>query len=185
MALKVRRYDLRGVYRGQKVTYSAASPTAFSAASTTAPFATITASATKTIRLQRVVVTATVATAAVYGTVALRKISAAPTGGTAVTLTQVPFISTSSAGSAALCQYYTSAPTAGTLVGTVASQMAFLPLTGTAALGVPTFTFDFANESEMETPTLVAGTTQGFELGFGVSVANAPSITVTFIWTEE
>ncbi len=184
MALKVRRYDLRGTYRGQKATYSGANTAGVSGASGGGIIAALGASTTKTIRLQRVVFSATVASAAIYVGLTLRKTSTLTSGGTPATLTQTPFVSTSAAGTAALCNTYSAAPTGGTLVGTLSTQQVFLPLTGTPALGITPVVFDFANEWEMETTTVVAGSTQGIELVIS-SPGNVPTLAVTWIWTEE
>lgn len=185
MALKTRRYDLRGNYRGQKATYSACTTAKTAVANSTAAFSNLAASATKTIRLQKVIVSAVVATAANYVDIVLRKTSTLATSGTPTNLTQVPYISSSAAGTAAVCQIYTAAPTGGTLVGTLAVQTVFGPLLGTPAVSILPVTFDYTTESEQETPTLLAGGTQSFELGFGTAPGNAATVTVTWIWTEE
>lgn len=185
MALKTRRYDLRGNYRGPKVTYAACTTAKSVAVSGTAAFSILAASATKTIRLQKVIFSGVVATAANYVDVVLRKTSTVATGGTPVTLTQTPYVSSSAAGTAAACNFYTAAPTSGTLVGTLGVQTVFGPLLGTPAVSILPVTFDYTTESEQETPTLTAGSTQSFELNFGTAPGNAVTCTVQWIWTEE
>lgn len=180
-------FDLRRVYRGVKRTYSASTLAAFAAANGTGVFATLTASATTIIRLQRIIISATSQTAATYPQVALRRCSTLATGGTAVSpaLVQTPFITSSAAATSAAVDVYTAAPTTGTVVGTLATVRVFAPISGTPAVSILPVTIDFAAGGEMETPTLLAGSTQQFALGFGAAPGQIIDVNLTWIWTEE
>lgn len=185
MALKVREYDTRQIYRGKKLTYAAANAAVQAVAVTaTVPIARLVGSATKTVRLQKCIVSGVASTAITTVCVGLVKTSTAATGGTAVETTELPFV-TGSTAPTAVAQLYSAAPTAGTAIGTIAAQMVTLPLIATSVTdGQASYAFDFTNGGEMETPTLV-GVAETFEVRFGTAPANAPSMVVTWIWTEE
>lgn len=187
MALKVREYDIRQVYRGIKRSYAACTLADFDAANGTGVFATLSASATTIIRLQKVIISCASATAATYPQITLRKCSTLATGGTAVSpaLVQVPFISSSAAGSSAAVDVYTAAPTTGTVVGTIASVRVFAPIVGTPAVSILPVTIDFSKGGELETPTLTAGSTQQFALGFGAAPGQIIEVNLSWYWTEE
>lgn len=184
-AARVTPYDSRGINRGAKATYAASNPAAQAVAVTaTVPFAQLIGSATKTVRLQKCIVSGLASTAVATVVVGLVKTSTAASGGTPVGLTELPFV-TGSATVTAVAQMFSAAPTAGTAVGTLGAQALTLPLAGTSASDAQcSVVFDFANGHEMETPTLV-GVAETFEVRFGSAVANAPSMVVTWIWTEE
>lgn len=169
---------------GQKVTYTGATTAKTATAAGTGPFFSICGSATKTVRVQQIIVAGTVATAAVYGDVTIRKTSTATSAGTATALTKVPLNSGSAAATANLLNYYTALATAGTLVGTVGAQSAVFPITGTVAASMAQVIFDWMNRQESEAPTL-NGTAQCLEAGFGTTTTNAPTLAVQVIWTEE
>lgn len=183
-AARVSSYDLRGNYIGQKVTYSASVTAKTAVAAGTGVFFAIYGSSTKIIRVQKIVVAATVATAAVYGDIICFKRTAAISGGTKTDLTQVAMDSTSGSATASIVGLYTVAPTAGTGGGVIASQQAFMPITGTPAIDINPVVFDWSTRNEIESPVL-RGTTQGLELSFGTTPTNAPTVTVFVIWTEE
>lgn len=185
-AARVTQFDSRGIDRGAKASYAACTAAATAIGSTTVKqFSVLAASASKTIRLQRVRVAATCGTAAIYPDVKLLRCSTLSSGGTSTALTQVPLLSTSAAGSSALCVIYTAEPTEGTLVGTIGSATAFAPITGTPASGIVPVTFDFTNAGELESPALVAGSTQQFALKIGTAYSNALTVNVEWYWTEE
>lgn len=183
-AARVTLYDSRGNNMGQLPTYAAATDgTVAAAASATAPFFVLYGSASKTIRLMRLMISGpTTTTLAIQG-VTIRKYSSAPSGGTAVALNQVPLDSNNSAATASLCQVYTAAPTAGTTVGVISSVR---------MLNKSTTVVDGSNFSELiydipvgyhgEALTL-RGTTQG--VGLQLVVATATTLSVSVMWTEE
>lgn len=182
-AARVSLYDTRGNATGLKTSYSAAS-IRFVCASGTGVCASLYGSATKTIRVQRVIINGAVATAAVYTDPIITLRTVAASGGTATTLTQVPKDQNSAAGTATLVKTYTAAPTAGTGGGVIASAFAFMPLLGTAAMTSCPTVWDWTGQSMNEAPVL-RGTAQGIEVSFGTSNANATTMTVQFEWTEE
>lgn len=183
-AIRTSQYDSRGNYTGMKASYSASTAIKTATAAGTAPFACIYGSATKTIRVQRIIITGTCATAAVYGDIIITKTSAVISGGTSTALTKVPKDSTSSASTATNVNYYTVLPTAGTAVGVIASQMVYLPVTGTAAPDVKPVIFDWTAQGMNEAPVL-RGVAQGLELSFATTTTNAPTLCITFEYTEE
>ncbi len=165
-----------------ELTYSASTTAMTATAAGTGVFANICGSASKTVRIQRIRVSGTVATGAKYGDVIIKKTSAATTSGTATTLTNVPYDS-SSAAATAVAKFYTVLGTAGTPVGAVDSVIMFLPITGTpAATGTPIeFTW---RDNDSEAPTL-RGTAQCLELNFGTTTSTAPTLTFAVKWTEK
>lgn len=183
-AARVSNYDTRGNFTGLKASYSASTVLKTTTAAGTGVFASIFGSTTKIVRVHRIIVCGTCATAAVYGDIIVKKMSAIGTGGTPVELVQVPKDSISGAGTASRVFYYTTLGTAGTLVGTVAAQQIFLPITGTPAVDVKPVVFDWTAQGMNEAPVL-RGTGEGLELNFGTTTANAPTLTVTFEYSEE
>lgn len=183
-AARVTLYDTLGNALSQKATYAASTvSTVAAAASATAPFFVIYGSASKTIRIQRVVVSGpTTTTLAIQG-FELIKYSTAPSGGTATTLTQVPLDSTSSAGTSSLCQVYTAAPTAGTALGTIGSvRMINKSTTAVDGSEMSFYIFDYRNLGE-NSSVVLRGTSQG--VGLELHVATATTVSVSVEWTEE
>jgi hypothetical protein len=170
----------------QRVTYAASTTAKTATAAGTGPFFTICGSASKTIRIQQFIVSGTVATAAVWGDVVLKKTSAATSAGTATALTKVPLDSNSAAGTANAVNYYTVLATAGTLVGAIASQTELFPVTGISATLQPNpAPIEFKwRDQDSESPVL-RGTAQCMEANFGTTTTNAPTLTVSVKWTEE
>lgn len=182
-AAKTRFTDTRGQDTGMKPSYMASLTLKTATAAGTGVFAAIYGSASKTIRVQRITVCGTVATAAVYGDVVVKKVTTPGTGGTATTLTPVACDS-NTPDSFASCSYFTALRTAGSGGGAIASQVAYFPITGTVANGPAIIQFVFTATSMLEAPVL-RGTSQGIELNFGTTTTNAPTLMVTFEWTEE
>lgn len=183
-ALRATQYDTLGNNRGTKRSYRACTAAGFTIASSTAPFAIIQGSGTTLIRVQRITITGLIIAAVAYATVRAQKFSTALTAGTATALVQVPMDSASAAGTASLCQVYTAAPTAGTLVGTLDSWKTEVQATTAAAAGIPaSYTFDFRCTGEAESLVL-RGIAQGVGLTFEAAALNQIG-GVTFEWTEE
>lgn len=170
----------------QRVTYAASTTAKTATAAGTGPFFTICGSATKTIRIQQFIVSGTVATAAVWGDVVLKKTSAATSAGTATALTKVPLDSSSAAATANAVNYYTALATAGTLVGSIAAQTQLFPVTAISATLQPTpAPMEFKwRDQDSESPVL-RGTAQCMEANFGTTTTNAPTLAVSVKWTEE
>lgn len=182
-AARVTPYDSRGINRGKKQTYCASTDVPQSVAVTvTKTFSSLTGSATKTVRLQRVVVSGTAAALATVPVV-LKKTSAAATGGTPVTMTEIPFV-TGATAVTAVAQMFSAAPTVGTLIGAIDSRLITFGITGTSVYDGSAAVFDFTNGGEMESPTL-SGVAETFELHFGVAAPSTPVVNVAWYWTEE
>jgi len=184
-AARVVPYDSLGRYRGTKATYRAATNATLVAAAGTGLFFVITGSATKTITVQRIVVSGPTLTAVAYNTIQLQKYSTAPTGGTATTLTQVPIDSNSAAATVSLCQGYTVAPTAGTLVGAIGALRLFLQATTAAAAGLlDRAVWDLRAQGEASSVTL-RGIAENVALNFGAAPASAVTLSIECEWCEE
>lgn len=185
-AAYVEAKDSRGNSTGLKQSYSASLAIKTATAAGTGVFASIYGSASTTIRVQKITVSCTVATAAVYGDIIVNKRTSVGTGGTATTLTQVPKDSTSPVGTATNVRFYTVLGTAGVSGaggGPVASLMQLCPITATPVLVQP-FIFDWTAQGMNEAPVL-RGTNEGLELSFGATTTNVPTMTITIEWTEE
>lgn len=167
----------------QELTYSAGTTAKTATAAGTGVFFNICGSATKTIRIQRFVVSGTVATTAVYADVVLKRTSTATTAGTATTLTNLPYDSTSAAATAVV-KYYTVLGTAGTSVGVITTWTQHMPVTGTPAAGSTPPVIWIFRDTDSEAPTL-RGTAQCMEANFGTTTTNAPTLSVSVAWTEK
>lgn len=184
-AARVQLYDALGNDRGAKATYRAATVNQVVAAAGTVPFLTIAGSGSKTLIIQRITISGMNLTAVAYVGIEVRKYSTASSGGTAVALVAVPLDSTSSASSATRLNVYTAAPTAGTLVGTVACQRTMGQATTAAAGGIPeVLTFDFRNVGE-STGIYLRGTAQEIGVAFGAAPGSAITLSCDVEWTEE
>lgn len=148
----------------------------------TTAIATLTGSASKTIRVTKVAVSSSTATGAVYYDLQLNKTSTAHTGGTPVVATVVPLDSGFAAGTAT-ANSYTAAPTSGTPVGVVDSTRVLSPLTGTPVLAQPyTFIFPSSGSSAL----VLRGVAQELEVRINaVTPTNAQTWDICFEWVED
>lgn len=110
---------ITSVVDGQKTTYSA-SATNIAAAATATDIFTITGSATKTVRVTRIVISGVQTTAGI-GSILLIKRSTANSAGTSAAMTAIPHDSNNAAATATALSY-TVNPTTGTAVGTLRSE---------------------------------------------------------------
>lgn len=171
---------------GSKATYFATyAGQSLGTAATTACFG-LGGSASKTIRLLQVIISATIATAGEEYDLKLQKESVLPTGGTAATTaTIIPADSADVAGTA-VPYFWTTAPTDGTVTGVVAVQKFSAYLATATTVQPPTFpaVFNFGNYPGKS--LCIKGITQGAIFTIGAATpAHASSWDVTFIWTEE
>lgn len=186
-AARTTLYDVRGNPVCQKQTVSAATTLRTAVGvNTTTPYLFLTGSATKTIRVQRLLVGCTMATTAAYVDMVCYLRTVIATGGTSVALSRIAHDQDNTPVADVLCKIFSAAPTAGTPAGNVvAAQMLFAPITATTALGPAIFDFDWRFRDESEAIVL-RGVAQSLEVGFGTAIAtNAPTITAQFTWTEE
>jgi hypothetical protein len=143
---------------------------------------TITGSATRTIRVAKITVTARLATTtAGYGTVALVRRAAADTGGTPVALSSFARDTLNGAATAGIT-LYSAAPTVNSTVGTLDSCRLFFP-TAAAVPDVCAFTLGVNNDQM----TVLRGATDILALAFVVDGTTGAPITadIDVEWTEE
>jgi hypothetical protein len=184
-AARVTLYNSDGTYSGQKATYRAATLDPFVAAVTAdVPFFLIEGSASKTIIVKRIAVSGITLTAVAYLTVNVTKHATAASGGVSVAAVAVPLDSGYAAASATV-KHYTTGPTPGTLVGTVATNRSLAQATVAAAAGLPRdFLFDFGDIPESE-GIVLRGVAQGLALVWATAPATTPTLAVDIEWTEE
>jgi hypothetical protein len=185
-AARVSPYDLDGLYVGSKATYRAGTTAVLVAAVTAnAPWFVIQGSASKIIRIQRIQISGLSLTAVAYLTLGLAKYSTNYAAGTSTALTQVPLDSNFPAGTSNGIRVFTVAPTAGTLVGLIASRRVMGQAATAAAAGIPKpIDFDFRRGGEAVPPVL-NGTSQELGLIWPVAPASAVSMLLEVEWTEE
>lgn len=170
----------------KRATYRAASLDPFVAAVTTdVPWLLIEGSASKLVTIKRIGVSGLSLTAVAYLAINVCKYSTAAAGGTATSAPLVPLDSGLPAATAAFVKYYTVGPTAGTLVGTVASKRVLAQATTAAATGIPDIvTFDFSNIPETH-GIVLRGVAEGCGLVWATAPATAVTMAVDIEWVEE
>lgn len=162
-----------------KPTYSA-SAVSLTPPATPTDMVVISGSATKTIRVTKLELSAT---QTVNGTntffIVLR--STADSAGTSSTITNVSHDSTN-ATAISIVKSYTANPTLGTAVGTLRAIKMFTPVPGT--LATP-YIFDFTNDG-IDQGIVLRGTAQQLALNFnGAALPSGLSITCNIDWSEE
>ncbi len=166
--------------------YGASLPGLLPGTAATFAIAELDGSATKKIRLAKVVVSGSELTAIAVNDLRLTKLSAISTGGTATTATAVPFPSSVDAppAASAVLKGFTVAPTGGgTVVGAIAVQKLSLLLIATNLGTAVEFNFQFLPLSAR--PTLKSAA-EAFAIDFnGATPANAPNLDVYFWWSEQ
>lgn len=163
------------------VTYTAGLALRTATAAGTGPFFSMCGSASKTIYVHRFRLSGTVATAAAFADLVLKKTSTATSAGTPAAMTRVPLDSIYPAATATV-NYYTALGTAGALVGVVATANYVLP-TATSNIQVPPVVIDLSDETIG--PVVLRGTAQCLEANFGTTTTNAPSLLIDVQWVEE
>lgn len=167
---------------GQKATYRA-SIQGLAAVTGCTDLFTITGSATKTVRVTRIELSGTIATAAMYLDVQGIIRSTANATGTSTSPTVVPLDSNDPAGTAVVRAYTANPGTLGTAVGTITSDKVLLPLTGTP-IATQRLVYDFGNRPAKA--VVLRGATQVFALNLNAAtIANATSIDCAIEWSEE
>lgn len=164
--------------------YGASLPGLLPGTAATFAIAELAGSASRVIRLARVVVSGSELTAIAVNDLRLTKLSSLSTGGTATTATAVPFDSTQlPLAASAVLRGFTVAPTGGgTVVGAIAVQKISLLLIATN-LGTA-IEFDFTNLPLKSRPTLRTAA-QAFAVDInGATPANAPNLDIYFWWSE-
>ncbi len=173
---------------GAKSTYSAAKVGLVPGSSAT-DFFTLTGSATKTIRVTRITITATTTSATpVALDILLLKRSTANTGGTSTgSPTAVPHDSANAAATATVLSY-TAPPTTGTLVGTALRNQKLMLMLATATatdfMSNDKLVWEFGNRPSQA--IVLRGITEVLALNLNTTTPTATaSFDVDIEWTEE
>jgi hypothetical protein len=164
----------------EPATYSAGI-TSLSAAGAATDIFTITGSATKTIRVLKITVSATKTSETIVPLLILKR-STANTGGTSSTLDNVPRDSQDAAATAVV-RAYTANPTLGTLVGNVkATKIVFVENTKSTNSN---YRLEFCFTSEQEKPVVLRGVGEVLALNLGATTVAGSNINIDITWTEE
>lgn len=141
-------------------------------------------SATKKVRLAKIVVSGSELTAIAVNDLRLTKLSSISTGGTATAATAVPFASNYGVAATAAFRGFTVAPTGGgVVVGAIAVQKLSLLLIATNLGTAVEFNFQLLPLASR--PTLLTAA-EAFGIDFnGATPANAPNLDVYAWWSEE
>lgn len=176
-SMRVRGATEIPTYFGASVTYSA------TAAAT--DIFVITGSATRLVRVQRLVFSGTQTVSGNVGTVAITKHSIANTGGTAASITAVSVDSTQIPASAVL-KNYTVNPTVDASALIVWQPRVLIAAPATADVSGVIFDFDFTKLLNGK-PLTLRGIAQelAISLGGGTLPTGLASLQVSCIWTEE
>ena len=159
-----------------------ASLSALVAPASTAPFFVIAGATDKLIAIKRLRISGATLTAVAYLNLVLSKYSTAPTGGTATAATAVAYRSGQSASSASLLQGYTAAPTAGTLVGDIATERILgQATTATSSSYLYDYEFTFDDDS---LPFSLSSAAENFGLRFSTAPASAVTLSIHIEWEE-
>jgi hypothetical protein len=143
---------------------------------------TITGSGTKTIRVLRVILSATQNTGASQEFLIIKR-STANSGGTSSTATNVPYATSFAAASATVRSYTVNPSSLGTSVGTVNVVKFFVPAGGTAQRN--DYVFDFSNNG-LYPGIVLSGTSEVLALNFnGAALPTSLNIDCTVEWSEE
>lgn len=167
---------------GFRATYCA-SWAAFAPVATPTNILSLTGSATKTIRLLRIGISATKTTAGIID-VQVNKYSSALTGGTPVAPTGVvSFDSTSPAATATPRTWTANSTGGGALVGAIKNTKITVPVAAVAGAAQNTYVFEFANNFSQD--IYIRGTAEVVALTLlGVTLTGG-SVALWVEWTEE
>ena len=155
-----------------------ASAVNFSAANNPTDIFTITGSATKTVKVTKITVTASQTTSS-QRDVLLIKRSTANTGGTSTTQTAVPNDSTNTAATAVV-RAYTANPTTGTTVGTLKSRKLFI---GTTTANSDELLWEFGT-GELQ-PIILRGVNEVLAVNMNGVTSAGDLYNINVEWTEE
>lgn len=156
----------------------------FAAAATPTDIFTINGSASKTVKLLRIGISATETTSGIINLTLLKR-STVNTGGTSAVVTAVPFDSTDVAATASV-KSYTANPTAlGTLVGNLKNIKFVVPVAAVGANAtsqvelVECFGIAFAK------PFILRGTGESLAVNLNSTTVTGNSFSIWIEWTEE
>lgn len=160
-------------------TYSAAIVGLAVAAAATDIF-TLTGSATKTIKIRKVTVSATRTADAKTDLVMLVR-STANSGGTSTAPTRVPHDSLNAAATGTVLAY-TANPTLGALVGIIRARKQYIPVAASSTLESETV-YVFGEETNQA--IILRGVSQVFSINLNGQTITGPSFDISITWTEE
>jgi hypothetical protein len=170
---------------GYKASYSAAI-TGLVAPSGSTDLFTITGSASKTVRITRIGISATQSNQNIVNLVLLKR-SSANSGGASTSLTAVPHDSQNPAASAIISGYTANPSTLGTLVGNLRVDKLFIPATtpsGSAGIGsVAVLIIEFGNRPSQG--LVLRGTNEVVAINLNGTTINGSSFDAYIEWTEE
>lgn len=166
----------------EKPTYSATNT--FVAATTPTDIFTITGSATRTIQILKIGISAS-ATTATIANLTLLKRSTADTAGTSTTLTNTSLDSTNAAATATV-RSYTANPTLGTLIGNIKNVKFIMPPTivGGQASAQQQLIMNFGDTDGGQTIT-VRGTNEVVAINLNSTTLTGNTFSVWIEWTEK
>jgi hypothetical protein len=160
-----------------KATYSATT-TPFAAVASARTILTINGSATKTVRVRRVIISGTVPVTALTEPLYINKVSSAtPSTGTSVVPTKTP-LDSNSAAATAVVENFTANPTDQTLVGEIMAP--FLSLGVGTTVNRP-LEIDFG---KLGSAAILRSASEGLAINLA-HVTTASTLTVSVEWTEE
>lgn len=185
-AARVSLYDAAGNPMIQKQSY-VGSVTATASAAGTGVLMNFKGSATKTVKVYRIRLTATVATTVIITNFLLSKRTVNGSGGTPVALTMLG-ADTNNTAATATGNLYSALATAGTGGGLLDMQTALIPLVSSTTLA--TSAIDFLAPESMDgsgvlQPWVLRGTSESLEIATLATMTNTPTFAVSVFFTEE
>jgi hypothetical protein len=160
----------------ETIAYSACA-TAFVPPATATDIFTITGSATKTIRIDRIIISGTTTSGtAIKVTLSVVKRSTVDTGGTHTAQIAVPYNSTSPAASATVDSYTVNPTALGTSIGVIRAVTTSVSAAGLAQI----IEWDF----DAERPLFLIGTTQQLAINLNSTSVTGPVFSISVEWSE-
>lgn len=141
---------------------------------------TITGSATKTVKINKIRISATRSTSTTNDVLLIKR-STANSGGTSTNEAEIPLDSQNSAASATVLSY-TANPTLGTTVGTLRANKQFVNSLGSGPSDIVEWVWDLAGNSQ---PVTLRGINDVLAINLNGATITTPSYTIYCEWTEE
>lgn len=183
-AARVTAYDNSGsiLYRQQSYVGGV---TATASAAGTGVLANIKGSATKTVKVYRIRVLATVATTVIITTFLLAKRTVAGSGGTPVVVSPLG-VDTNNTAATATMNLFSALATAGTGGGIIDMQTALIPLTSSTTLTTACIDFvaPVGTDGALQ-PWVLRGVAESLEIATLATMTNTPTFGLSAFWTEE
>lgn len=166
---------------GRKPSYRAVASLFAPLASATAPTWTIKGSATKTIRISRILISLQDATGVAGGTNLLMLRLSALSGGTAGTTPTIALNDTGDAAATAVVQTWSTLNTTNTSAGSLSAVQMNTQTGSTTVAGISTFEWVFGNQAK---ELVLRGTSQWVGICTS-SIGTTPTYDITVEWTED